>query len=209
MSDATALLAAIRAAPEDDAPRLVYADWLEEHGQPERAEFIRVQCELARRDSLALRQREAELTARYCEVFAGSLASPGIRFQFHRGFIAGFGHTGLFMYLGGSSWANSLFRFFPDGLVLSATTSELPESISTYFRRDCRFNSRGQYSLDALGYPAGLRFSCNSAEGDVDFRGVLECASILVDAHSRITGRHSRQRYSHTHVGGFDSFTET
>jgi uncharacterized protein (TIGR02996 family) len=32
-------------APEDDAPRLVYADWLEEHGQPERAEFIRIECE--------------------------------------------------------------------------------------------------------------------------------------------------------------------
>jgi uncharacterized protein (TIGR02996 family) len=35
---------------EDDALRLVYADWLEEHGQPERAEFIRVQVELARLD---------------------------------------------------------------------------------------------------------------------------------------------------------------
>ncbi len=34
-------------APDDDAPRLVYADWLEEHGRPERAEFIRVECEQA------------------------------------------------------------------------------------------------------------------------------------------------------------------
>jgi uncharacterized protein (TIGR02996 family) len=48
MTDADALFAAILADPADDAPRLVYADWLEEHGQPERAEFIRVQCELAR-----------------------------------------------------------------------------------------------------------------------------------------------------------------
>ena len=47
MTDAAALLAAIRHAPDDDAPRLVYADWLEEHGQPERAEFIRVQVESA------------------------------------------------------------------------------------------------------------------------------------------------------------------
>jgi uncharacterized protein (TIGR02996 family) len=31
----------------EDAPRLVFADWLDEHGRPERAEFIRVQCELA------------------------------------------------------------------------------------------------------------------------------------------------------------------
>src|SRR5262249_10339211 len=40
------LLAAIRANPDDDAVRLVYADWLEEHGDPDRAEFIRVQITL-------------------------------------------------------------------------------------------------------------------------------------------------------------------
>src|SRR6266404_305728 len=40
-------LATILDAPQEDAPRLVYADWLEEQGDP-RAEFIRVQCELAR-----------------------------------------------------------------------------------------------------------------------------------------------------------------
>jgi uncharacterized protein (TIGR02996 family) len=34
--------------PEDDTLRLVFADWLEEHGDPARAEFIRVQCEAAR-----------------------------------------------------------------------------------------------------------------------------------------------------------------
>jgi uncharacterized protein (TIGR02996 family) len=33
------LLAAILATPEDDGVRLVYADWLEENDQPERAEF--------------------------------------------------------------------------------------------------------------------------------------------------------------------------
>lgn len=41
MSDASALLAAIRARPGDDAPRLVYADWLDEHGKHERADWIR------------------------------------------------------------------------------------------------------------------------------------------------------------------------
>jgi uncharacterized protein (TIGR02996 family) len=48
MSDETALLAAIRANPDEDTPRLVYADWLQEHSQPERAEFIRLQCAAAR-----------------------------------------------------------------------------------------------------------------------------------------------------------------
>jgi uncharacterized protein (TIGR02996 family) len=39
-----AFVAAIRDAPEDDAPRLVFADWLGEHGEPDRGEFIRLQC---------------------------------------------------------------------------------------------------------------------------------------------------------------------
>src|SRR4051812_26564817 len=43
-----AFLSAIREAPEDDAPRLVYADWLEDQGDLHRAEFIRLQCRLAR-----------------------------------------------------------------------------------------------------------------------------------------------------------------
>ena len=42
------LLDAIRAEPDDDTHRLIYADWLEEYGdEPMRAEFIRVQCEYA------------------------------------------------------------------------------------------------------------------------------------------------------------------
>lgn len=43
--DQAGFLSAIIAAPDDDLPRLTYADWLDEHGEPERAEFIRVQCE--------------------------------------------------------------------------------------------------------------------------------------------------------------------
>ncbi len=46
-----ALLAAILAEPGEDAHRLIMADWFEEHGQDERAEFIRVQVEA---DQLAL-----------------------------------------------------------------------------------------------------------------------------------------------------------
>src|SRR5262245_43371184 len=43
-----ALLASILDSPEDDAPRLAYADWSDENGDPELAEFIRVQIALAR-----------------------------------------------------------------------------------------------------------------------------------------------------------------
>ena len=48
MTDGEALIRSVLASPADDAPRLVYADWLEERGRVEDAEFIRVQIELAR-----------------------------------------------------------------------------------------------------------------------------------------------------------------
>jgi uncharacterized protein (TIGR02996 family) len=56
MNTRDALLAAILANPDEDTPRLMFADWLDEHGEPDRAEFIRVQIELAR-----LREAEADL----------------------------------------------------------------------------------------------------------------------------------------------------
>ena len=43
----TALLCGVLLAPDDDAPRLAYADWLAASGQADRAELIRAQIELA------------------------------------------------------------------------------------------------------------------------------------------------------------------
>lgn len=48
MTDQEALLASILSSPHDDTPRLIYADWCEENGDAERAEFIRYQIDLAR-----------------------------------------------------------------------------------------------------------------------------------------------------------------
>ena len=48
MNDHDALLSAIGDRPEEDTPRLAYADWLDENDQPERADFVRNQIELAR-----------------------------------------------------------------------------------------------------------------------------------------------------------------
>ncbi len=68
MEQQQALLRAVCAEPDDDGPRLVYADWLEENGQPQRAEFIRVQTELARLPARS--QRRARLQAREQELLA-------------------------------------------------------------------------------------------------------------------------------------------
>src|SRR5262245_27701794 len=88
-------LDAILARYQDDGPRLVYADFLDESGDPAdtaKAELIRVQIALAklpsdhpRRSELANRQHELTLT--YREVWTAHLAGLGedTRAEFRRG----------------------------------------------------------------------------------------------------------------------------
>jgi uncharacterized protein (TIGR02996 family) len=92
MVGASHFLDAIRDDPDDDAVRLVYADWLEDHGDADRAEFIRTQCELARgvadverRDRL--RRRERELLVAHELEWVGSLRTAVRRAVFVRGFV--------------------------------------------------------------------------------------------------------------------------
>lgn len=73
--------AEIRANPGDVVPRLVYADFLEESGDPQ-GEFVRVQCELAGtsvtgQPPARLREREAELLEAYGETWLGRLRDLG------------------------------------------------------------------------------------------------------------------------------------
>jgi uncharacterized protein (TIGR02996 family) len=89
-----AFLRAIVAAPDDDTPRLVFADWLDEHGDADRAAFIRVQCQLARlpaddpnRQPLLDRQRQ--LLERHERAWRAELPRlAGVRWgEWQRGFI--------------------------------------------------------------------------------------------------------------------------
>ncbi|HTU17983.1 MAG TPA: TIGR02996 domain-containing protein [Gemmataceae bacterium] len=78
MTPEEAFIQAIRAAPADDASRLIYADWLDEHGHPDRAEFIRIQCRtfrLAEEDqrATALCVRAEELLRSHWEEWVGPL----------------------------------------------------------------------------------------------------------------------------------------
>ncbi len=95
MSDEKALLSAIWEHPHDDTARLVYADWLQENGQPERAEFIRLQCELARLDEwdesparAKLARREQKLWKQHAKEWREGLPAELRREPFRRGFVA-------------------------------------------------------------------------------------------------------------------------
>lgn len=87
------LLAAIRDAPaDDDQPRLVYADWLLERGDP-RGELISTQCALTRTADdapgrEALERRVEDLLAQHRERWCGGLEELE-RGWFERGFLLG------------------------------------------------------------------------------------------------------------------------
>lgn len=90
-----ALIANVAAAPDDDAPRLVYADWLGERGDP-RGELVVVQCSLARADredapasvTEPLREREQVLLAQHRNVWIDPLQDIAVgTYLFRRGFV--------------------------------------------------------------------------------------------------------------------------
>ena len=85
-------LAEIINNPDDDTPRLIYADWLEEQGDP-RSEFIRLQCEIASRPSYdpalsELREQEQ----RFLDQHAPNWSKPVLRYaqniHYERGLIS-------------------------------------------------------------------------------------------------------------------------
>jgi type IV pilus assembly protein PilB len=86
-----AFLRAILENPDDDTPRLIYADWLEERGEA-RGEFIRIQCLLAEMPAddeqrSLLERRERELLARHQDRWLGELRPLLSGWTFHRGFL--------------------------------------------------------------------------------------------------------------------------
>lgn len=103
MSDHASFMRAIVASPEDDLPRLIYADWLDEHGEDKRAEFIRVQCRISelcawRREGNAKHPEFDSLLARESTLWSANvspmrewLATFGIDHShcvFARGFVS-------------------------------------------------------------------------------------------------------------------------
>ena len=84
-------LTAVREAPDDDAPRLLYADWLEERGDP-RGAFIRAQRALERLDPAdparqGLVDEAAALLTRHEAEWTAPLREFASEWRFRRGFV--------------------------------------------------------------------------------------------------------------------------
>jgi uncharacterized protein (TIGR02996 family) len=84
-------LRAICANPEDDTVRLVYADWLDENGDPDRAEFIRLQVAVPDRPPAfdATYARIQELRRQHGAAWRNELPRVGgvSLGEFRRGFV--------------------------------------------------------------------------------------------------------------------------
>jgi len=95
MTHADAFLQDILAHPDDDAPRLIFADWLEEQGDAasvSRAEFIRAQCALAKGHlppgtRAKLERRTWTLLMQYGGQWARPVRRLVTTWEFHRGFV--------------------------------------------------------------------------------------------------------------------------
>jgi uncharacterized protein (TIGR02996 family) len=93
MFDVAGLMHAIHELPHDDLPRLAFADWLEEQGQADRAEFIRVQLALTQTSHhdekryRPLHDREVALITAHKEEWFGPFRSAWRYYDCQRGFI--------------------------------------------------------------------------------------------------------------------------
>jgi uncharacterized protein (TIGR02996 family) len=115
VNDLAALLRAIRERPADRELRLVFADWLDEHGEPARAELIRVQLPLygmpdsdARKP--ALQKREKALLQEHRSAWLGILASMEAESMSPTGIRSRKARDGVFSFVRGLP----VVRFGPD-----------------------------------------------------------------------------------------------
>lgn len=89
-SDFEGLLRAAFHNPDDDTPRLIFADWLEENGQPDRAALIRYQCEQARYKPTSTRYKELDKLIKPLANTLKRAMRPlpaGVELEFRRGFL--------------------------------------------------------------------------------------------------------------------------
>jgi uncharacterized protein (TIGR02996 family) len=140
MTTADAFLRAILENPADDGVRLIYADWLEEHGHVERAEFLRLQ--IAQREEGRQRELLARHTASWFRAvlpvcswqvrsvgepvdlgFFDESTVPAIEWQVRRGFVEGV-NLSLYDF---RRYAAHLFRSQPVTRV--TLTDRLPQSL--------------------------------------------------------------------------------
>jgi uncharacterized protein (TIGR02996 family) len=107
MNPERAFLQTIIERPDEDLPRLVFADWLEEHGDLPRAEFIRLQCQGAAMPAGAARyeveERARAIRWEHEQKWLGPLRGRARWWCFHRGFLEECGFNSFHFVRGAAS----------------------------------------------------------------------------------------------------------
>jgi uncharacterized protein (TIGR02996 family) len=159
MSDENALLDAIWEHPHEDTPRLMYADWLDEHGQLERARFIRLQCELARLDDddssrPGLLKRESGLWNAHRRLYRQGLPERLRQYPFQRGFVAPPAQT-----LTGHQFLKVFWDLLPHAPLWALELRSTPSGELVRLFGDSRFARFGSLRLSGYGQEVFRRMS--------------------------------------------------
>jgi uncharacterized protein (TIGR02996 family) len=141
----TALIAGIAANPDDDLPRLVYADWLQEHDRDIYAEFIRLQCEIAKLEvgPRAVIDQNVHLWRRQQELLDGHLPELITQYDwiqdtgfldelaiFRRGFLDELSLSAKH-YFANLDWLEKLM-VLPNRFRVGVSPKELPQFLTGY-----------------------------------------------------------------------------
>jgi uncharacterized protein (TIGR02996 family) len=198
-----ALIAAVCAEPDDDAPRLVYADWLEEHDQPLLAEFIRVEVRIEQlplddpgRRPLVWRARE--LLYHHQHYFGARLPRAAEHFSCHfrRGFVARVYGTAA--------------RFIKDGAKM---VRQVPLERAELFNIEGRVADLA--ATPALAHLRGLRFDRTEDKGVVDVLDSphlarlthldLDCAALYAGGAARLAKKKRLAQLTSLQPGRIDA----
>lgn len=194
MSDESALLTAIIAHPDEDTPRLAFADWLDENGDPDRAAFIRVQCRLAEMppddpDWYELLEQESDLGSRLHDRITTLRPAVSERFyfgtyypqadrepQFHRGFP-------FFVDYHGQQWTDAETARVADSLAKLVATTTI-RGLSTSGIPAARLTDLIETPAFAALRALSLRFSGDSAwDDDFEARAFQRLSETPVGEH--------------------------
>jgi uncharacterized protein (TIGR02996 family) len=214
MPTAKDFLEAIIANPDDDGPRLLYADWLDEHGDAARAELIRVQIELARLDEddknrVVLEGRDDELLRAHGEAWLDEIApglgpiaaSPRRYHQFDTEYIGAFFERGMLervnLYLGDMRpHLAAIFRRSPirEVCLMSLARDEVrslaalpwPRQLTTFELIESDLSASGMMALVAAPFIAKLR-ELRFARNNIGSRGVAALTRCTTARFSTLT----------------------
>jgi uncharacterized protein (TIGR02996 family) len=163
----------IKEHPDDDTPRLIFADWLQEHGDAAtaaRGEFLRLQV-LRHRLSPddpnygLLKRREGELFTEYRWTWLGALVDAARTWTFERGMVQVAAQAEKLLMPEVAVWARSEAALWIDALTLS----------------EIRFGNRGEAKnhIDGL---ASSPLLAHLNKLDMSNNGGLNCLDLVFRA---------------------------